>query len=146
MDRSKPKGKVQVFPILAALIVSAFFHGFYIGYYFTFILFGGLEFSWKLAETTAFVQMLRKKVPAPVITAIATVLLSVFWKFISINLFLLSWSNISKVASPFVCFMWALPFIAIFASILAPKARRPKKVDSSTETSKTENKSTEKDV
>jgi len=146
MDRSKPKGKVQVFPILATLLVSAYFHGFYIGYYLCFILFGVLEFSWKLAETTAFVQMLRKKLPAPVITAISTVLLSVLFKFVFIPFFLLSWSNISKVVSPFMCFMWSLTFIATFASILAPKARRPNKVDSSTETSKTENKSTEKDV
>ena len=89
MDRSKPKGKVQVFPILATLLVSAYFHGFYIGYYLCFILFGVLEFSWKLAETTAFVQMLRKKLPAPVITAISTVLLSVLFKFVFIPFFLL---------------------------------------------------------
>ena len=124
--------------------MSAYFHGFYVGYYLAFIGFGSLEFAWKLAETTAFVQMLRKRLPAPVITAISTILLSVLFKFITIPFFILSWSNISKVASPFICFMWSLTFIAIFASILAPKARRPKKAVAPSADNKTENNSTER--
>ena len=107
---------------------------------------GSIEFAWKLADTTAFVQMLRKKLPAPVISAISSFLLTLIFKFISIPFFILSWSNVSKALSPVVCFIWSLTFIAIFASILAPKARRPKKAVSSSEDNKSENKSAEKEV
>lgn len=74
--------------------------------------------------------MLRKKLPASVITLISTLLLQVLFRFFCIPFFVLSWKNIAAVASPFMIFMWSLTFIAIFAAIAAPKARRPKKAAS----------------
>ena len=130
LDRTKPKNRIQAGPIALSFFVSAFFHGWYISYYFTFVGFGSLEFAWKLAETTAFVQMLRKKLPATLISLISTIFLQVLFRFYCLPFFILKWDMLYQIFSPFIWFMWSLTFIAIFASIVAPKARRQKQTAS----------------
>lgn len=36
MDRTQPRGKFQAIPVLKTFLVSAVFHGIFIGYYFFF--------------------------------------------------------------------------------------------------------------
>ena len=75
LDRSVPRGKTQPFPIAMTFLVSALIHGFYVGYYLAFLGFGLLDFNFKLAEQTALVQYLRKKLPGFIITWIAAAFL-----------------------------------------------------------------------
>ena len=50
IDRSAPRGKMQILPIAMTFLISALIHGFYVGYYLAFLGFGLLDFNYKVAE------------------------------------------------------------------------------------------------
>lgn len=52
LDRSKPKNAVQLFPIVATFMISALWHGFYVGYYGAFAGFALISVMAKVFEGT----------------------------------------------------------------------------------------------
>lgn len=53
IDRSKPKGAIQILPLMAVFFASAYWHGFFFGYYSFFIGLGMLDIAWKMVARTA---------------------------------------------------------------------------------------------
>ena len=52
LDRSKPKNATQIFPVFITFLTSALWHGFYFGYYGTFIGFALAVVMWKMFGAT----------------------------------------------------------------------------------------------
>ena len=93
MDRTKPRGSFQLDAILKTFLVSAFFHGFYIGYYLFFFGLFLLDFAWKLMGSTTLATNSSKRVPEKFARLIRTAIIQVVLRYISIPFILLSWLN-----------------------------------------------------
>ena len=127
MDRSLPRGTFQLKAILKTFAISAFFHGFYIGYY---LFFGGLfllDFAWKLFGNTALVAAISKKVPEKLARLISVGLLQLELRYLTITFALLTWANCLDFFKAFYAFGTILPIMMIVLGLVLPKARREKK-------------------
>ena len=61
MDRSQPRGKIQLGPFMLTFIVSPLWHGFYFGYFAFFTGLGLMDFTWKEFGKTKLAHMLDAK-------------------------------------------------------------------------------------
>merc|ERR1712223_2130119 len=93
MDRTLPRGSMQLGAILKTFAVSAFFHGFYIGYYLFFFGLFLLDFAWKLMGSTTLATNSSKRAPEKLARLIRTAIIQVVLRYLSIPFVLLSWLN-----------------------------------------------------
>ena len=67
LDKTKPKGQVQVLPLAAVFITSAYWHGFYFGYYAFFTGVFLMDLAWKTVPKTQLAQSALRVLPQPVV-------------------------------------------------------------------------------
>ena len=91
MDRTKPRGSMQLGAIIKTFIVSAFFHGFYIGYYLFFSGLFLLDFAWKLMGGTALAAAVSKRMPEQLSRLIGVATIQLVLRYLTIVFAVLSW-------------------------------------------------------
>ena len=91
MDRTLPRGSMQLGAILKTFAISAFFHGFYIGYYLFFAGLFLLDFGWKLMGGTALAASISNKMPEQLSRLLGVAVIQLILRYLTIPFVLLSW-------------------------------------------------------
>lgn len=124
MDRKKPKGQMQVGPMVVTFIVSAAWHGIQVGFFLMFFGFALCEYIVKTGERTKAAQFVTKNVPFHVYHPIKWFFQFFIGSYLVICFQMMTFERFNFVHSHFYYIgHWALPLGVILVSVL-PKAKR----------------------
>lgn len=124
MDRTKPRGAMQVFPLIATFVISAYWHGFFFGYYSFFIGLGLMDIAWKVVPKTQIAQTIAEIVPNPIMRVFNWYICHFALSYFGITFyFLLVQPNLQIWDSLYYVGHWCTIGAIILSSIL-PKAKR----------------------
>ena len=127
MDRSLPRGSFQLKAVLTTFLVSAFFHGFYIGYYLFFIGLFLLDLACKFFGNTAIYATIEKRLPEKVFRTLCVALIQLELRYLTIVFSVLTWKNCSNFLQAYYACGHLLPILVIVVSLVIPKARKERK-------------------
>ena len=124
VDRTVPKEKLQLAPILKTFTVSALFHGYYHGYYSFFVGLFLADIAWKVISGTALAAYCQRVLPARLCNIICIGATQLELRYFSTPFFMLTWKNCLNYYRAFYWSGHILPITLIFVGLLLPKVKK----------------------
>ena len=126
MDRSKPRGEMQIGPMAITFIVSAAWHGIEVGFFVMFIGFAFMEYFIKMGEKTTIAVWITTNLPFAVYHPFKWFYQYLTASYLCISFVFLHFEKFNFVHANLYYFChWALPLSCLIVTIL-PKVRRPR--------------------
>jgi len=124
MDRRKPKGQMQVGPMVITFIVSAAWHGIQVGFFLMFFGFAVMEYIVKVGGKTKLINLILQHVPFAVYHPFKWFSQFFIGSYLVICFQMMTFERFNFVHSHLYYFgHWALPLGVVLVTVL-PKVKR----------------------
>ena len=111
-----------MFPLAFTFFASAYWHGFYFGYYAFFLGLGSMDFLWKTFPKTSLAVWLKSVVPQPCISVFKWVFTFVIISYSGMSFYFLAVEPIVEMWSSFYFLGHLIRTSLILLSFMLPKA------------------------
>ena len=127
VDRSKPRGTLQVLPLLATFVISALWHGFFFGFYALFLGLALLYVTWTTVSKVRVAQQVRALIPDSVFKVLSWLACEIAIPFFGMPFVFKTFARANNMWNGLNYFgLWLFPALILLASVL-PQAKRAAK-------------------